>query len=194
MSLHPSTQTIRDRIRAARRTDYRSTSPPGRTTDRRGRTVRLYRYGDGPVDDEFGALTELYRTFDPEQRVAGVPPPGEDAIRRWLTAILAGHCVVAWADDRAVGQVVVVPDPPDGHELAIFVDRSYQRAGVGSALMGAILRVAAAAGLDRLHLLTENYHMVRLAERFGFAVTDRCAGQTTLARHVSGPATEASER
>ncbi|MFB6146888.1 MAG: N-acetyltransferase family protein [Halobacteriaceae archaeon] len=150
--------------------------PPQTITDGEGRTIHL-RGVDGPAPTPPGvdrdlrdALVGMYLAFDPADRAQGVPPTGEDRIRRWLDTLLEGYDVVAWHEDRVVGHATLVPDDEGGCELAIFVVRSHQNAGVGTELLRTLLGHGAARGVDRVWLTVERWNRaaVALYERVGF--------------------------
>lgn len=151
---------------------YRVREPPLSFGDREGRWIDLRPYGDGPVADERAALVELYLDYDPDDRTLGIPPVTEERIEAWQDAMLAGHCVVAWHDDRAVGQAVLVPDDDD-HEFAVFLDGDYQGAGIGTRLTEALLSHGRANGVEDVWLLVErdNEPAIRLYREVGFVVT-----------------------
>ncbi|MFC7229024.1 GNAT family N-acetyltransferase [Salinirubellus salinus] len=155
--------------------DARARPPPLRFEDRTGRTIDIREYGDGPVDDEYGALVGCYLTFAPRHRSFGLPPTDEDRIRAWQDTILRGHCVVAWHGDRAVGQAVLVPDGEGDHEFAIFVHQDYHAAGIGTQLTHAVLALGRDRGVDRVWLLVEgsNRDAVQLYREVGFTLRDR---------------------
>lgn len=148
--------------------------PPVTFEDETGRSIDLRAYGDGPVDDEYEAIVDLYCAFDPADRTLGIPPTDEAAVRAWLDRILAGHCVVAWHDERAVGQAVLVPDGEGRHELAIFLRHGFQGAGIGHRLVEALLSQGRAHGVDHVWLVVdrENDPAVALYRDAGFAVVE----------------------
>lgn len=149
--------------------------PPFSFVDRAGREIAVRVYGDGPVDDEYEAVVELYLDFDPEFRTLGIPPAEESRIRRWQDTLLEGYCVVAWHGDRAVGQAVLVADGPRTCELAIFIHQDYHGAGIGTELTEGLLTYGRAHGVNEVWLLVErdNHPAVTLYNDVGFVVTDR---------------------
>lgn len=157
--------------------------------DRQRRLIDIRRYGDGPETDEFEALVSFYRSFDPSLRENDIPPGTEPTIRTWLDQLVAGHSVVAWHGTNAVGQVVLVPDPKRGHELAIFVHQHYRRSGVGARLVAAVLAIAADERIERMGLLTtkDDRAMLGLAHRSGFVETSSYSGQVELAFRPTTP-------
>lgn len=151
--------------------------PPFSFQDRCGRSVQIHSYGDGPVADEFEAMVEMYMSFDPADRSLGVPPSAEDAIRRWLARILDGVCLVAWAGDRVIGHAVLVDNEAGSYELAIFVHRDFQGAGIGTALIECLLTAGREQGIHRVWLLVEqsNSRAVNLYTDVGFVIRDDTA-------------------
>jgi GNAT superfamily N-acetyltransferase len=146
--------------------------PPREFDDREGRSMRIEDYGDGPVDDGFEALVEMYVAFDPEDRAQGIPPVGEERVRDWLDAILDADCVnvVAWDGTDAVGHATLVPDGSGASELAIFVLGEYQNAGIGTHLIESLLGAGREAGITHVWLTVERWNTpaVTLYKKVGF--------------------------
>jgi ribosomal protein S18 acetylase RimI-like enzyme len=157
--------------------------PPLSFTDREGREIEIRPYagevenGDGEASgdgeaaerEEFEAVVEMYADFDPADRAQGIPPATESRVRDWFEGLLEGLNVVAWHDDRAVGHATLVPDE-ETYELAIFVHQDYQRAGIGSKLIRALLGYGRAEGVEKVWLSVErwNHAAVNLYEAVGF--------------------------
>ncbi|WP_336001677.1 GNAT family N-acetyltransferase [Halorientalis halophila] len=144
--------------------------PPATVTDADDRSIDL-RSGDA-ADTE--ALVEMYLDFDPEDRAQGIPPVREGQIRDWLDVLLGEDClnVVAVHEDP-VGHATLVPDEDGSYELAIFVLREYQGAGIGTHLLEHLLGVAQEAGIERVWLTVERWNdpAVSLYEKVGFTMT-----------------------
>jgi ribosomal protein S18 acetylase RimI-like enzyme len=142
--------------------------PPATETDREDREIDVH------VADEADreALVAMYEDFDPEDRAQGIPPVREDQIRDWLDALLADGClnVVAAHGDDLVGHATLVPDSAEGYELAIFVLRAYQGAGVGTHLINYLLGHARAEGAEKMWLTVERWNdpAIALYEKVGF--------------------------
>lgn len=155
--------------------------PPVSFRDAAGRELSLRAY-DGSGED-YEALVELYRSFDPEHRSLGIPPRSEPEIREWLDVVLEGHCVVAWHGERAVGQAVLVEDAPGTFELAIFVHQDYHGAGVGTRLLEATLSLGRARGVEHVWLFVEraNRPAVNLYRDVGFAVVEELGFDVRMA-------------
>ncbi|MFB6169573.1 MAG: N-acetyltransferase family protein [Haloarculaceae archaeon] len=152
--------------------DVPTDPPPTTFTDHHGRSIALRRFGEGPVEDEFEALVAFYLDFPPADRSLGVPPVGEARIRRWLETLADARCLLAWHEDRPVGQAVLVDVEGSTAELAIFVGPAFQHAGVGTHLLGSLLAHGRETGVERVWLLveSENRPAVNLYLDFGFAV------------------------
>lgn len=142
-------------------------APPRSFVDGDGREIDVRRY-----DDDFEALVDMYLAFDPEDRAQGIPPIDEEGIRRWLEDLLCQEClnVVAWHGDDAVGHAMLVPDRHGASELAIFVLREYQEAGIGTQLIEGLLGAGRRAGLDRVWLTVERWNRpaIALYRKVGF--------------------------
>lgn len=148
--------------------------PPFTFRDGEGREVTVRAYGETEGVDEYEALVAMYLDFDPAHRSLGIPPTDERRIRAWLDVILADHCVLAWHDDRPIGQAVLVHDEGASYELAIFLHQDYHGAGIGSRLLPATLTYGKRHGVEHVWLLVErgNRLAVNLYNDVGFAVVD----------------------
>jgi ribosomal protein S18 acetylase RimI-like enzyme len=157
-------------------------SPPFCFVDGESREVDVRVCGRGPVDAEFEALVGMYLDFDPSFRTLGIPPVDEPKVREWLETILEGYSTVAWHGDRAVGHAVLVAEPDDGHELAIFLHQEYHGAGIGTQLLEALLTHGREHGVDHVWLLVEgdNRPAVNLYNDVGFVVTDSFQGDVEM--------------
>lgn len=144
--------------------------PPRTFTDSEGREIRL-RASDRT--DRTGLL-EMYRDFSPEDRAQGIPPIKEHAIEQWLDQVIADDCfgVVARHDSRMVGHAMLVPDRQEGYELAIFVLKPYQSAGIGTELVRTLLGLARQEGIEQVWLTVERWNdaAVSLYRKVGFEV------------------------
>lgn len=146
--------------------------PPQTFDDHDGREIIVERYGEGPVEDEFESVVEMYVAFDAEDRAQGIPPVGEERVRKWLDSLLDSECVnvVAWEGGDAVGHATLVPDGQGAHELAIFVLADYQNAGIGTHLIEALLGAGRESGVTNVWLTVERWNnpAVTLYRKVGF--------------------------
>lgn len=159
-------------------------APPKSFRDRESRDVEIRRY-----DGEYEALVEMYLDFDPEDRAQGIPPTDEKGIRRWLDDLLIEECVnvVAWHDEDPVGHAMLVPDRHDASELAIFVLREYQEAGIGTELIEGLLGAGRADGLDKVWLTVERWNKpaVALYRKVGFESSDDGSFELEMAARLA---------
>lgn len=139
-------------------------------TDKEGRSITVETYDGDP-----GPLVEMYQHFDPEDRAQGIPPTKPKQIRRWLENVLEDDCVnvVAYHDETPIGHAMLVPDEKGGSELAIFVLREYQGAGIGTELIKGLLGAGREAGIDRVWLTVERWNTpaIALYRNVGFVST-----------------------
>jgi ribosomal protein S18 acetylase RimI-like enzyme len=160
-------------------------APPLGFEDGEGREIEIRPY-DGS-DEEREALVEMYEAFDPADRAQGIPPGKEARIREWLSNILDEDClnVIAWDGDTAAGHATLVPDG-DAYELAIFVLQAYQRSGIGTRLMHALLGYGSAEGVEKVWLTVErwNHPAVNLYKSVGFETSDAESFELEMAIRV----------
>lgn len=159
-------------------------APPKEFEDGTGRQIEIRRY-DGGVD----ILVEMYLSFDPEDRAQGIPPTNEKNIRNWLEKLLADECVnvVAWHDDRPIGHAILVPDGSEASELAIFVLREYQNAGIGTKLIKRLLGAGREEEIEHVWLTVERWNKPAtvLYRNVGFAPTDDGSFELEMAATLS---------
>jgi ribosomal protein S18 acetylase RimI-like enzyme len=173
---------VRDAISAVRPKRIAPRPLPLSFTDAEGRSIRVRPYRE----DDFEALAVMYDDFDPTQRAQGTPPLGSDAVRQWLSELQDGVNVVAVHDDRIVGHVTFVPDGTGRHELAIFVHQDYQRAGIGTQLLGGGMGYAAERGVEYVWLTVEPWKRgaQNLYRRAGFTVVNPMGPTHRMSRYL----------
>jgi ribosomal protein S18 acetylase RimI-like enzyme len=162
--------------------------PPWSLADGTGRDIQIHRFGTAPDDrSEREALVRMYDRFDPADRAQGIPPPNEPAIRDWLETLLDGGVnVLAWDDGQVAGHAVLVPDQDGAYELAIFVHQDYQGAGIGTALIEALLGAGEADGIERVWLTVERWNTaaVSLYRGIGFETTSAGSFELEMAARL----------
>ena len=160
--------------------------PPGSFTDAEGREISIRR-----CDDDFEALVEMYRSFDPEDRAQGIPPTDEGSIREWLESLMKSDCinVLAFHEGSVVGHAMLVPDRHGDSELAIFVLREYQQAGIGTELVEALLGAGRTAGVERIWLTVERWNgpAIALYRKVGFESSDSSGFELEMAATLNDP-------
>ena len=161
-------------------------SPPRTFTDEEGREVEVRRF-DGDVTP----LVEMYQSFDTGDRAQGIPPTGASAIREWLESVRGPDAVnvVAVHDGAVVGHAMLVPDRQGAFELAIFVVRAYQAAGIGTVLTEALLEAGRRAGVDRVWLTVERWNApaIALYQKVGFEASDPDGFEFEMAATLDAP-------
>ncbi|WP_458189123.1 N-acetyltransferase family protein [Haladaptatus sp. NG-WS-4] len=146
--------------------------PPLSFTDRDDRAIEIRPF----EADDVEALVSMYVDFDPADRAQGIPPATEPRVRDWVDTLTEEDTlnVVAWHDDRVAGHATLVPDSDSAYELAIFVHQDYQRAGIGSHLIRALLGHGREAGIEKVWLTVERWNRaaVNLYRNVGFETAD----------------------
>lgn len=109
------------------------------------------------------------------------------ARRGELIDALAHPALVAWADDDIVGLATYVVDG-DACELLTLHARD-RFAGVGTALVEAVIAEARSAGCGRLWLVTtnDNVDALRFYQRRGFKLTQLRPGAVDTSRQTLKP-------
>ncbi|WP_247731214.1 GNAT family N-acetyltransferase [Halovivax limisalsi] len=176
-------------------------APPATFVDDEGRRMQVEALdSDAAVTD---ALTAMYDRFHPADRAQGIPPTGEDRIREWLAPLVDDGVNVGVrpvsSDDAPpyVGHAVLVPDTDDPEgtdpgdhewELAIFVLRAYQGAGVGTELLAHLLGEAETRGIEHVWLTVERWNSaaITLYERTGFETVGRESFDLEMAIRLDG--------
>lgn len=177
-------------------------APPRTFTDGEGRVLRLHASGASAVESESESASEsdderddapdyheelaaMYDAFESGDRAQGIPPANPRRRGEWLGRLREGIEVVACHGERAVGHAILLEGGP-GHELALFVHPDYRGAGVGTALVRALLGEGRSAGVERVWLSVErtNRPAVSLYRGAGFEPTDSGLGELEMARSL----------
>ncbi|MFD7659892.1 GNAT family N-acetyltransferase [Actinosynnema sp. NPDC059797] len=143
------------------------------TTDGMALVLRPGRAGDEDAVAELHARCSMGTLFN--RYHAGV----RTVPRRWLHRLLSpprGTTTVAQCADRVVALGQLIPlSTPDSAEVSLLVEDAWQGRGVGTALLGALVRAARAAGYRELvgWCLPAEDGLVRTAARAGLAHSSR---------------------
>ncbi len=147
-------------------------APPVTFTDGDGRSIEIKQATDECIEP----LVEMYLKFDSQDRAQGIPPSGEEPIRKWLNIVTEDKSlnVIAWDGDEAVGHAMLVADDDGSYELAIFVIQSHQNAGIGTELLRTALGEGQSQGINRVWLSVERWNKPAIAvyEKIGFERMD----------------------
>jgi RimJ/RimL family protein N-acetyltransferase len=156
--------------------------------------VRALRPDDGPgLAEAFEQLSETSRY----RRFFTAKPQLSEQTLAFLTDVdhHDHEALVAVAPDSGqlvgVARFIRIPGEPDLAEVAVTVTDSWQRRGLGTALLRELAQRAAEEGIRHLaaDMLAENQPMLTLARRLGDAEIT-CHGSTVSARIDLTPATE----
>ena len=124
--------------------------------------------------NDFAALVQMYKAFEPKRVAQGLPPPDVPRIAHWLDQLeQKSHALLAWEGNRVAAHTVLCPMPADAVEFTIFVHQDYREQGVGTVLSRHTLAWAAEIGFSHVYLTTEvsNFRALRLFRRLGFRTT-----------------------
>lgn len=109
------------------------------------------------IDADREGLAEMYEHWDPTQSSQGIPPAGRAPRVKWLTLLLdRGINAVARSGGEIIGHAVLMPDLVGSWELAVFVRRDAQHAGIGTALTEMLLDRARTLGIDDVWISVES--------------------------------------
>ncbi len=138
-------------------------------------SVRRLREEDQPL------LEQMYETFTPEDVALGLPPRDPARLRPWLASLRTGINLVAFADGKVVGHLVLMRVGRSA-EMALFVHRDFRRQGVATALARAAVEEARAEGLHLLWVLisSSNYAAGAGLLKFGFRTNWEDLGETQM--------------
>jgi ribosomal protein S18 acetylase RimI-like enzyme len=121
--------------------------------------------------DDFGALVEMYKGFEPKRVAQGLPPPDVPRIAQWLDRLQAkSRSLLALDGKRVVGHVILCPISDASVEYTIFVHQDYRQRGVGMAMTRLALDWVSEMGFAEVFLTTElsNVPALNLYRKFGF--------------------------
>ena len=145
---------------------------PTEVRTRKGRTLTVRVYGS----EDFGALVEMYSSFEPKRVAQGLPPTDVPRIARWLDQLQkSSRALLAFDGKKIVAHTVLCPIRQDEVEFTIFVFQEYRGEGLGTLLSEVTLAWAFGLGLTKVFLTTElsNYRAIGLFRKLGFHITSR---------------------
>lgn len=121
--------------------------------------------------EDFSALVEMYKCFEPKRVAQGLPPPDVPRIALWLDQLQQkSRALLALQDARLVAHVILCPISGESVEYTIFVHQDFRNQGVGTSMTRLALSFAAQMGFAEVYLTTElsNYPALRLYRKVGF--------------------------
>ena len=142
---------------------------PAEVRTRKGRALTVRAYSS----EDFGALTEMYASFEPKRVAQGLPPPDVPRIARWLEQLQSkSHALLALDGKKIVAHTLLCPIRHDEVEFTIFVLQDYREEGLGTELSRLTIAWALEMGLSKVLLTTEfsNYRAIGLFRKLGFRI------------------------
>lgn len=124
--------------------------------------------------EDFGALVQMYKSFEPKRVAQGIPPPDVPRIAHWLDRLeQKSQALLAWEGSKVVAHTILCPMPADSVEFTIFVHQDYREEGLGTVLSRHTLGWALQMGFTHAYLTTEisNFRALRLFRKLGFQTT-----------------------
>jgi len=137
---------------------------------RRGRELEVRPF----EREDFGALVQMYKNFEPKRVAQGLPPPDVPRIAHWLDRLeQKSQALLAWEGDKVVAHTILCPMPAHSVEFTIFVHQDFRQEGLGTALSRHTLGWALQMGFTHAYLTTEtsNFRALRLFRKLGFQTT-----------------------
>jgi len=143
---------------------------PTRVRTKKGRELGVRSFNR----EDFGALVQMYKVFQPKRVAQGIPPPDVPRIAHWLDRLeQKSQSLLAWEGNKVIAHTILCPMPADSVEFTIFVHQDFREEGLGTALSRLTLDWAMQMGFAHAYLTTEtsNFRALRLFRKLGFQTT-----------------------
>ena len=145
---------------------------PVEVRTRKGRTLKAREY----VPEDFGALVEMYKTFESKRIAQGLPPPDVPRIAHWLDELQGKtRALVAHDGPQIVAHTLLCAISRAKVEFCVFVHQAFREEGVGTALSQLAMDWASEMGFEQTYLTTElsNFPALALFRKLGFQIVNR---------------------
>jgi GNAT superfamily N-acetyltransferase len=165
-------------------------SVPVQTHKRRELEVRSF------AREDFGALVQMYKAFEPKRVAQGLPPPDVPRIAHWLDRLeQKSYALLAWGGSKVVAHTILCPMHGGAVEFTIFVHQDYREEGLGTVISRHTLRWAQDMGFSQAYLTTEisNFRALRLFRKLGFQTTSSYGDEVEMKMEMSPPGNELPE-
>ena len=149
-----------------------------------GRELEVRSFGR----EDFGALVQMYKSFEPKRVAQGIPPPDVPRIAHWLDRLeQKSQALLAWQGGKVVAHTILCPMPADAVEFTIFVHQDFRQEGLGTALSRHTLEWAVHMGYSHAYLTTEtsNFRALRLFRKLGFQTTSSYGDEVEMKLDLS---------
>ena len=137
---------------------------------RKGKELQVRPFGR----EDFGALVQMYKGFEPKRVAQGLPPPDVPRIAHWLDQLQdKSQALLAWHGSKVAAHTILCPMPGDSVEFTIFVHQDYREEGLGTVVSRHTLDWALRTDFKQVYLTTEisNFRALRLFRKLGFQTT-----------------------
>ena len=105
---------------------------------------------------DFGALVQMYKSFEPKGVAQGLPPRELRRIAHWLARLHdKARALMAVEGERVVAHAILCPISEASVEYTIFIHQDFRRQGVGTALSRLAVEWARQAGRGLLCVMDE---------------------------------------
>lgn len=152
--------------------------------------IRLYQNDE----EDYPALTEMYRGFEPKEWGQGLPSRLEQKREEWLRYMVdEGINLLAAIEGKIAGHAALFEmERGISCEYLVFVHQDYQDRGIGQALTQAMKDVAREMGYSQIWLTVEAKRLkaIHVYEKAGFRVVGpinaECSMMLTLKEDDDG--------
>ena len=158
---------------------------PVEVRTQKGRTLDVREYSF----EDFGALVEMYKSFQPKRVAQGLPPPDVPRIESWLDKLqLKSRSLLVLEEKRIVAHAILCPISETAVEFTIFVHQDYRGERLGTVLTRLSVAFAAERGFCDVFLTTElsNVPAVRLYRKVGFQLISRYGEECEMKLSLAG--------
>lgn len=138
--------------------------------------------------EDFGALVQMYKSFEPKRVAQGLPPPDVPRIAHWLDRLeQKSQALLAWKDAKVVAHTILCAMPSGSVEFTIFVHQDYREEGLGTVISRLTLAWAQRMGFTHGYLTTEtsNFRALRLFRKLGFQTTSSYGDEVEMKLDLS---------
>lgn len=121
-------------------------------------------------------LVKMYESLSDEAVRWGMPPYTRERIEVWLSNLQSLIFLVAFYDDRIVGDTHIYKLPHRRRkgtgDLVIYLHQDFLNVGLGTAMVTKLIELAKKEGLHRIGLsvIADNKPAISLYEKFGFKI------------------------
>ncbi|MGO8816001.1 MAG: N-acetyltransferase family protein [Terriglobia bacterium] len=138
--------------------------------------------------EDFGALVQMYKSFEPKRVAQGLPPPDVPRIAHWIDRLeQKSQALLAWKGSEVVAHTILCPMTGGSVEFTIFVHQDYREEGLGTVISRLTLAWAVQMGFTQAYLTTEtsNFRALRLFRKLGYQTTSSYGDEVEMKLDLS---------